>query len=151
MRTKFLLNLSFIIITARKVRVFVLNIYTNLIQFFGGLSMFLVCIYSNFKCYHKLNPRAVQLQMIWGGFYRNGKALHGVHTSQYQKIWEPPIFTTIHRRLHYCWWSYDKMFFHSSLLSNTLSHVPVCTPSLAFLLPSLIAYLHPWLGLPIGH
>jgi hypothetical protein len=28
--------------------------------------MFLVCIYSNFKCYHKLNPSTLQIQMILG-------------------------------------------------------------------------------------
>jgi hypothetical protein len=35
-------------------------------MFFGGLSMFLVCIYSNFKCYHKLNPSTLQIEMILG-------------------------------------------------------------------------------------
>lgn len=53
---KFLLNLSFIIIIARKIKVFVLNV-------FWGFKH--VCIYSNFKCY-KLNPSILQVQMILG-------------------------------------------------------------------------------------
>ena len=73
-----------------------------------------------------------------------------VWDSQYQKIWEPPIFTTINWCFHYCRWSYDKTFFHSSLLFEILSRVHVSPLSIAFLWSSLIWYLHSLLGLRNG-
>jgi len=119
-------------------------------MFFGGLSMFLDCIYSNFKCHHKLNPRNLQIQTILGCGSTEILWLCMGFTVP-ENLRTPPIFTTINWHFHYCWWSSDKMFFHSSLLSKILTCVSVSPLSIAFLWSSLIWYLHSFLGLPNGH